>query len=174
MKLGNKGISAIGMVLVAVVVIAGVGAGAYYLLSDDNDKDYMTYDISGTVAGGSIEGTMKITILSETETQYEAKMAFDMEITVNGITTPLKHSMNQWFDKNEDDQIAMGEPLRQEELDTKYGKKNVNVYSESVSGMTMTAYIGQEDSVIYKLDMNMSVSGVTMNMSMTLKSTNMA
>ena len=163
----------IAVVVIAVVAVAAVGI---YLIMDSNKEtangSYVEYDVAGSYGGTTYDGTVKMTILSETSKKYKMEYVYNVYQTTGGVRSPLMvMTETEWEDKSasggQDFGVKQGTP---ETLTTAWGPKTVDKYVSAVPGEpTMTTYVGQADGIPYKLVMTTD----TFTLTFTLKATNM-
>jgi len=138
--------------VIAVAVLGIVAFGVYFVMNDNNSVgEYAEYTVSGSSGSTTFDGTMKMTIVDETLTQYKYEIKYDVYYARNGSRTLLPiETLTEWGDKGKSDDSSYGTKLRTETLVTKWGDKNVDVYQKTEGSTKSTAYLG-DDEIPYKI-----------------------
>ena len=142
-------------VAIAVVAVAAIGV---FLLLDSNKETpvgtFAEYDVSGSYGATTFDGTVKITIVSETSKKYKIETVYNVYETTGGVRSPMMvMTETAWENKSaaggQDFGVKQGTP---ETLTTAWGPKTVDKYVSAVPGEpTATTYVGQTDGVPYKM-----------------------
>jgi len=158
-------------IAIAVVAVAAVGI---YLLVDANKETpvgaYAEYEVTGSYGGTTFDGTVKITIVSETSKKYKVEYVYNIYETTGGVRNPLMvMTETQWESKNDSGGRDLGVKQGTETITTDWGPKTVDKYVSAIPGEpAMVTYVGQADGIPYKIVINDIYT-----LTFTLKTTNM-
>jgi len=139
------------IIVAAIAVVAVAAAGLYFFVLNNEKHDYLEYTVTSTSPGVTVDGTMRITFLGETDTQMQIKFDYNFNITAEGATISVKYSETEWVDKDADIGWDMGEKKGTAVIDTKWGPKNVDIYEETDGGETIRWYIAGK--IPYKMEL---------------------
>jgi len=164
-----KGVSTLAIVLVVVVaVVAGAAVGFLLLKNNEPEPDaYFEFDVSGSYYGATFSGSMKISMYDVDEDQYKVKYDYSVFMNYNGTRerVPIPNT-TQMMDKNSGTDDEWGTFQRTTSIVTRgYGTQFVDVYSQDEDGSTMTAYVGESDGIVYRMEMKVTsgdVRGMTL------------
>ena len=139
--------------IVAAVVVVAAAIGAAVLMNSNSNtpetKDsivgcYFDYKVVGNYGEDNeqITGSIRLTILSETEEKFEIKTETDVYRTsAIGSKTVIENSVKtEWENKSE--YYTPSETVSDTQINTYWGQKDCKKYVETEDGTTITTYQG--------------------------------
>jgi len=173
----KKGISTIALALIVAAIVGVASVASYFIFiydsgdpSDDSADssddpadspddqivssvgEYATYTVLGATTGTLFDGKLKIEIVDESSSQYQIETSYLLYSTTAGIRTAFFiDSEREWVDI--DQYESPGVKTGSETMSTKWGERNVDIYTKVVDGETRMMYVGVSDGVIYGISM---------------------
>lgn len=162
------------VVIVSAVLLIGLGGTSNGSSSGEiRNGGYLTYSVKGLESSGqSIAGNLTMTFDNVTTTSYSMKESFSiMGQTVNS-SEDMKMVNGQWTASSGDGSANMTTPklIGQETLQTNFGQKTTNHYSEKYDDYTYEFWQDSGSQLLYQLKFSFSYGTV---LTCSLTSTNM-